>query len=565
MGKSPDTRIDEALGREICQRENVRALVTCDIASTGKQYALSSRLVEPQNGETVRAYLESVPNRDDVLAALGRIAGRLREDLGESLSSIRQNDRPLPQVTTRSLEALKSYVEARYLWAKGAYQEAVGLYQSALARDPDFALAHAALGEAYWSHVFNRPAQARQHFERALASADRITDRERLIIQASYKRSLGYVDEAVQLHKLYLTAYPDDSDMRYNLGTLLMLNHRLEEAIEQLREALRIAPTHARTLINLATSYVESNRAVDALAYYARAFELEPGWITLGNINHEYGFTLVHAGNLAKAREVFELAAAMPDMKVIALRSLALVDLYEGKYAQAKGRLQESILVSEATKDPLRKARNHLFMSILLDGQGDRYGQLQALNLANRSVEALRDPILPLLMRIGVGYSHAGAIVNAEQVLHKLRAKIDPQSPQQGSYLHILEGEMAIARGDHGQAIKAFLLADRESGTPETLAGLARAYDKANEIKQAIDCYQRFIAVGRAALGWEPQQSWIAAHARLAEIYLSRGQKDKAAQALSPLLRMWKEADSNLPLMKRILKLKNAMPPHNPA
>ncbi len=562
MGRVSNTEIDEALGREICERENIKALVTCDIAGAGPRYTLSSRLVNPQSGETVKAYQETAATQEGVLEALGSIAYRVREDLGESLGAIRQNDRPLPLVTTRSLDALKSYAEGFQLWRRGAHQQAVRMYESALQRDPNFAMANAALGAAYMSFVLNdldRSDKGKEYYERALRNAERITDRERLFIQASYARDLGHVEGAVQLFKLYLLVYPDDTAARYSFGTMLMINNRVEEAVEEFKEAIRAVPTYGAAHINLATSYVRLEKPVEALQYYAKAFELEPNLASIANVNDEYGFTLMAAGNLAKAREVFELAASKPDLKAAGLRSLALLDLYEGRYRDAKSRLTESILVSQARQDPQREGRTHVFMSILLDGQGDRAGQLKELGAAERLLGELRELPVPLVMRVGVGYSRAGAAAKADRILRRIRRTVDQQNPQQRSYLHLLEGELALAQKKHELAEEKLLLADRELETGETVASLANAYDTVGNKEQAIEYYTKLIAKRRSPLGWEPQQAWLEAHARLAEVYLLRGENEKAAQMLSPLAQLWKNADPDLPLTKTIARLRGTL------
>jgi tetratricopeptide (TPR) repeat protein len=218
MGKSPDASIDEALGREICVREHVKGLITGGISNVGSQHVLSAQLIDPQTGSVVRSYLERTKSPDQVIAALGVMAAKIRRDLGESLASIRQNDEPLPLVTTPSLEALKLFSEGNYLWRKGAYDAAVKAWETALQDDPDFAMAHAALGDAYMSHIFSHFAKGRKEYQSALLHAERITTRERLYIQASSEQGLGHVSEAVKDYRLYLNAYPDDAKARLDFG-----------------------------------------------------------------------------------------------------------------------------------------------------------------------------------------------------------------------------------------------------------------------------------------------------------------------------------------------------------
>jgi tetratricopeptide (TPR) repeat protein len=552
MGKDPGTQIDEALGREVCLRENLRGLIIAGIGKFGGRYSLSARLVDPNTGVAVRVYARQADSQENLLDALGTIAEDIRRDLGESLASIRRTARPLPQVTTPSLEALSFYAEGRDQWSKGAYQAAVKLYESALQTDPAFAMAHKDLGAAFYSHIFNDPARGREHYEKALRYSERATSREFLLIQASYQRDQGHFNEANQLYKSYLAAYPDDAAARYSYGSLLMRNERASAAIEQFLDVIRVDPANSSALINLATSYRFLGDSERALPFYEKAFEAQPGLLDVFNIVHEYGFALAHTGDLSKAGEVFEKAAARPQIRATLLRSLALLAMYEGKYREARIVLRESILLSEAKKDFLRVARGRLVLAILLEGQGDRAGHLRELDRAAQVVESLKPPQDWLKMRIGAFYARAGAIERAGQILRDTRDRIDARNMQQSSSLHLLEGELALARGEVSKAVDVLSLAVQESKTPETLASLALALDRAGDPVKAAETYSKLIDQASAALGWEAQQSWIAANVRIAEIHLAQREAAKASAALDVVARLWKNADPDLPLARKI-------------
>ncbi len=154
-----------------------------------------------------------------------------------------------------------------------------------------------------------------------------------------------------------------------------------------------------------------------------------------------------------------------------------------------------------------------------------------------------------------MAYARAGATAKAEEMLRRLQSTVDLQSPQSRSFLHSLEGELALARGNSTGAIELILLADREYASSETIANLARACDVAGQTDQAIENYRRLLAKGRDSLGWEPQQLYLVAHIRLAEIFRDRGEKENAAQVLQPLADLWRDADTDLPLAARVRKL----------
>ena len=555
MGKAGDEKINEDVAREISQRENFRVVLSCAIGRVGQQYALTVRLIDPQSSATVRSYIEQAKDQNHILDALGSIATRIRHDLGESLLATRKTDRPLPQVTTRSLQALKMYADGRALWGKAQYDQAVQLYNTALQADPDFAMAHALLGGALYSHIYNNRAGGKVHFEKALQLSGRTTDRERLYIQTSYAHTLGHVDEATRLYSLYLTSYPDDWGMRFSFANLLRSNDRAEEALQQYKEVLRLSPNNAFTYIDIATTYRGMGSFTEALHNYEQAFKLEPGLVTSQNLNHEYGMTVFQAGDEAKAREVFALAVAKPDLKPRGLRSLAWLDLYRGKYAAAKPRLQEALLLDTVQKWDLSILREHNLLAIVAEGQGDRTGCFRELALAVPFLPAV-GPKLSAGLWLGMQYVRCGNAAKAAEILEKVQPEADLNSPEQASDLHVLQAEVELGRGNRDRAIELFLFGDKQKSSAMTVEGLARAYEAKGNLEQAIAWYEKLLSAKSPPLGWEQQQDWIAAHYHLAKIYFAKGDKAKAASQLDWLLNAWKEADPELPLLKDAVRLR---------
>jgi len=552
MGRPSNQRITEELGREICLRENIRGLVSLTIGRIGKQYSLSARLIEPQSGSTVRSRMVYAQDQDHVLPAMQSLSEEVRGDLGESLSSIRESNLNLMQVTTRSLKALKHYSDGVLLWEKGEYGPAVQQYHSAVTEDPDFARAYAALGNAYLSHLYSKPALGKEYYEKALRLANRVTDRERQAIRMSCESDLGHYEISRQLHESYLRTYPDDFRARYNLGRLFMLNNQHEKAILQFREVLRLAPESAGARVNIATSLMQLGRFSEALENYQEAFRLEPGWEIGVNLNQEYGFTLVKAGLPEKAREVF--SRGLSGEKHQALRSLALLDMYEGRYRQSKTKLEEAISLNHSGQNYLGESRNRLFLSILLQGQGKRAESLQELNRAAFLLHSAG--FVPwLATRIGIGCARAGDLDSATRLLDEARKKADSNSPEQRSDMARLEGEIQFARGNRQEAMRLLLLADDEFPTAFSTESLARAYLLSTDKGKAIKAYDLFLSMKARSLGLEPQQLWVEAHYRLARLLAARGNDPRAKELVNDMLQLWKEADPELPLLKEARRL----------
>jgi tetratricopeptide (TPR) repeat protein len=268
--------------------------------------------------------------------------------------------------------------------------------------------------------------------------------------------------------------------------------------------------------------------------------------------------TLFRSGDEPKARETFELAFAKPDLKPKGLRSLAWLDLYHGKYAAAKPRLQEALLSDENYKWALSILREHNLLAIVASGQGDRPAQLRELDLGLPYLTTSGAQVRAGLW-LGTQYARAGSLAKGADILEKIRPFADVKNPENSSDFQSLEAEVELARGNKGHAIELFSLADKAKRSAMTLEGLAHAYEVSGNSEQAAVWYELFLASPDAPLGWEPQQDWLAARYHLARIYFSKGDKAKAAAHLDWFLDAWKEADPGLPLLKDALNLKREM------
>lgn len=566
MGKSENERVTTAIGQEICQREGARGLVTASITRTGNEYALTAELIDPATGAPVRSYSERVHGEDHILDALDIIAGKIRADLGESLYGIHQADRPLPQVTTASLTALKQYTDAQSLWRRAKFEDAVGLYRSAVALDADFAIAHAALGTAYCSHVFNYQRElCKREFQKAMSVSSRVTERERRIIEVGYARELGPADDADRLSRLYLADYPDDWQARYNYAQFLRLHGQEQEAIGQFTELTRIAPNDGRNYLDIATAYKSLGKPTDAIRAYSEAFRLNPVWLNVTSINREYGFTLVANGEETKAEQVFSALAANPDARASALDSLAMLDLLHGRYAQANRRLEEALSLAEQRHEVFLTARNHYFLSAAARAMGRKEEQLKELNAALADFKNL-GPKVEYGSLVGQEFAHAGAIAKAEEIEKQITPLPEPHTDEQAGYLRLLQGEIALAKGNAAEAAKFFDLQDpqyaRYGGNVNAISieALGRAYGKGANIDEAVSWYEKLFVGGSCRLaGWEPQTRCPEARLALVAEYLARGDKQKASATLAPMLKAWQEADTNLPLRKQALKLQSQL------
>src|SRR6185295_16642415 len=119
MGRSPDERVTRDIGREICERQGIKALLTGSIASLGSHYVITLEAVNPRSGDPFAREQIEAESKVKVLSSLSTAAWNLRKKLGESLSMMQKYDMSIEQATTSSLEALKAYAMGNEERSKG--------------------------------------------------------------------------------------------------------------------------------------------------------------------------------------------------------------------------------------------------------------------------------------------------------------------------------------------------------------------------------------------------------------------------------------------------------------
>jgi len=228
---------------------------------------------------------------------------------------------------------------------------------------------------------------------------------------------------------------------------------------------------------------------------------------------------------------------------------LAFLDLYHGRYASAKSQLEQSLDILKKNSAPLGVARLHLLLAIVALGQGDPKGQLQNLDAALASFRQIQPKVVFGSM-LGDFYARAGFVDKAQAIAALITPLTDQHNQEQTGYLHLLEGEIALSRGQREKAIDLLRQSDKENPTGLSTEALAHAYQQFGEIDEAMASYDKMLRSPRHSLGWEPQQRWLEARYTLALDYSSRGEKQKARETLASLLNLWKSADPNLPILK---------------
>src|SRR5208282_5187497 len=275
MGKPMDTHITTEVGREICQRNGIKAMLTGGIASLGSQYIITLEAVNVNTGDSLAQTQATVNSKERVLKALGSASSELRMKLGESLASVQKFDMPLEQATTSSLEALKAFTLGDGQHNMGEDTAAIPFYQHAIELDPNFAMAYARLGTCY--NNTGQTELAEQNTQKALELKDRASERERLYIASHYYDTRGDIDKTIQAYELFKQTYPRNSTPRTNLAGIYNNLGDFQKAVDEGLEAIRLSPDTWNAYANVGSAYVGLDRMDDAKAILQQAINRKIG------------------------------------------------------------------------------------------------------------------------------------------------------------------------------------------------------------------------------------------------------------------------------------------------
>lgn len=273
MGKPAGTALTPEVSLEICQRTGGKAVLEGWIARLGTEYTLGVRAINCRTGDHIADLQSNAASKEQVLKALGDATRQLRAKLGESLSMLQQFDTPIEEATTPSLEALQAYSIGRATMVqKGEDASSVPYFERAIRIDPDFAMAYAALGNAYSN--LDEPGLASSNITRAYALREHVSQRERFYIESHYYQFVtGDLDKAGNAYEHWAETYPDDLAPRTNLAVIYSNLGKFQQSLEKAREALSIAPGDTQNYANLMNAYISLDQPKEAEAVAEQAFE----------------------------------------------------------------------------------------------------------------------------------------------------------------------------------------------------------------------------------------------------------------------------------------------------
>jgi tetratricopeptide (TPR) repeat protein/TolB-like protein/tRNA A-37 threonylcarbamoyl transferase component Bud32 len=333
-----------ALAREL----GVTFVVNGGVQRAGDRIRVTMNLVRPDDSVAWGGEFEGTFGQ---FFAMQR---RMSEELSAALqvTMTRAARERLARPPAASVDAYADYSRARALLERpdvsGNVARAIEGFEAALAKDPQFALAHSGLGEAYWARYQETrdpawTAKAQGSITEALR-LDPEQPRTRFALALLYQGT-GRAEAALEELRRVLAQQPANDDAHRLLGDILADRGEWPEAIAELKRAVAIRPEFWRNHSSLGFTYVKTGRQAEAIAAFTKVTQLQP--------DNSRGFQMLgtayqNAGDNARALENYRKAIELgPD--AFAYLNMGTIYYDEGRFGEAATAYEEAVRLGPAT------------------------------------------------------------------------------------------------------------------------------------------------------------------------------------------------------------------------
>jgi len=301
--------------RKIAETLNVRTILEGSVRRAGSRIRVSAQLINAADGyhlwsERYDAELADVFAVQDEIA--GSIAGALKLKLSAELANVRAHVPPLP--------AFEALLKGRHFLFSGDPQglaRGKEYFETAISLDPEYALAHAALANYYWSLASNGVRPASEVMGQARAEARKALDLDPDLPEALAALGVGAAaydfdwKESERWFKLAMSPGSVTSGVRYCYAFYHLLPHgRLDEAVKELERALDEDPLNVGIRVAWINGLHAAGRDDRAIAEADKILETDKSkfsvYLALARI---YSFRGRFAEALAAVEKAYQLAS----------------------------------------------------------------------------------------------------------------------------------------------------------------------------------------------------------------------------------------------------------------
>ena len=571
------------IARTLAERLPVDRVVLGSVVESGGTLRIQIQIQEADSGKILDTRRVEGDGQAGLFAMVDTLSHGIRQQLELPAPESRPTDLAVADLTTDSVEALRFYTEGMRLHLQFKESEAIELFRRATELDPDFGMAWAKM--AVTARNLGRP-DARSHAARAMES-DSLDPRERHYIEGFY-HSFEVVTwgRAIEAFATAVALDPDFHAARQNLTLFSGYLELADQAIAHGEELMLRGSRSRGGFATLAELYTAAGQAERAEALLRDLGRQRP---------HDFaapsalGWLYRRTGRLDEAVEQLELsssrrpgvphnfeglcsvqilredwpqvealidgarALAEPGLHGLADECWALAASHRGRFReavrQALAALESGLPRQTRASIELRLARLQLARGAV--GESRRWAERARTEGRNTLVEPRA---LLWAGAAALAEEDRAAAEGYAQELDRLAERI-PGPIVRRAHHHLL-GRLALA-GDDPQAARSHLVAATASLPPVAVlsafhepdhvmvrSALAEAHRRLGNAADELAELEALHDVTDARLA-DPI-GWVAAMARLSELWHEQGEEARARTLRRRLDSLWSDADRDL-------------------
>ncbi len=370
------------IGREL----KVKAILTGRIVQAGNSISVRTELVSTADNSVVwgEQFTRDLVDIEKIQIDIARsIVRELQLKLGDS------DERLLARSQTEDHEAFQHYITGRHhlnrLTDEGFFK-ARESFQSAIAKDPNYALAYAGLADAFnllsgWGAVapndgfpFAKAAATRAlELDDELAEAHTQMGIVKLFYDLNWEGAEREFTRGIEINPSY-------SDAHHMYAYALMLQGRFDQAKISAERALELDPLSIYKMITIGNIFSFERNTEAAVAKYKKALEMDPN---SGLAHWSLGNAYLHDRKLSEAVREFETAIRLSGDSPDEPASLAFAHALSGNETEARRIIDD---LSERSK---RSYVAPALFAIIYGALGDKDKAFEFLEEASRERDSM--------------------------------------------------------------------------------------------------------------------------------------------------------------------------------
>jgi serine/threonine protein kinase/tetratricopeptide (TPR) repeat protein len=477
FGIQPPDKLDDQKAREIALKQGVGVVLSGSIDRQGSGYEIAVQAVRTVTGQAIASTRTQVSNKDQVPEAATRLVTTVRTALGDETSDSAQL-LAMKSLSTTSMAVANHYAAAIEAQSNNKFEEARQSFLKAVELDPGFGLGYQGL--ALMSRNLGKPQDAEKYNAEALRHLERMTDRERFAVRASYYMNTGDSQQCVKEYGELIAQYAADAVAHNNRALCLSKLRNMRDAVAEMRQAVEILPKRVLFRGNLAV-YAAYAGDVQTAEEEFNALQEPTDLATLA-----LAFSQLGQGRVADATQTYQKLATIGARGASwAASGAGDLALYEGRFSDAARIFEQGASSDLAAKNADRAARKFVSLAYVRLLQAKKTAAAEAAEQALQNSKTAQ--IRFLAGRILV---EADSTSQAATLAAGLSSEL-PAEPQ--AFGKIIEGELALKRGDARGAVKILTDANTVLDTWLGHFDLGRAYLALRAFPQADSEFDRCI------------------------------------------------------------------------